>query len=90
MDTRQSIVPQYTRISVKCPGASQRLTKEERKDHRQTRLNAAEHNAVQKKFGEERIYGLGLIKAQLANTSATVTAFQLLMMNLERSATCPT
>ncbi len=63
-----------------------RPAKEERKEQRrQARIDAAERNAVEGKFGEgKRIYGLGLIKARLANTSATVIAVQLLVMNLER------
>lgn len=37
------------------------------------------------KFGEgKRIYGLGLIKTRLAQTSAMVIAMQLLVMNLEK------
>ena len=63
-----------------------RPAKDERKE--QTRLaksDAAERNAVEGKFGEgKRVYGLGLIKARLANTSATVIAMQLLVMNLEK------
>ncbi len=63
-----------------------RPAKNERKE--QTRLaksGAVERNAVEGKFGEgKRVYGLGLIKARLANTSATVIAMQLLVMNLEK------
>ncbi|KUO97264.1 hypothetical protein AYW79_09580 [Ferroacidibacillus organovorans] len=52
---------------------------------RQAKLDAADRNAVEGKFGEgKRIYGLGLMKARLANTSATVITLQLLVMNLER------
>lgn len=44
-----------------------------------------ERNAVEGKFGEgKRIYGLGLIRAHLRQTSETVIALQLLVMNLEK------
>lgn len=44
-----------------------------------------ERNAVEGKFGEaKRIYGLGLIRACLRQTSETVIAIQLLVMNLEK------
>lgn len=42
-------------------------------------------NAVEGKFGEgKRLYGLGRIMARLKETSETVIAMQLLVMNLER------
>lgn len=42
-------------------------------------------NAVEGKFGEgKRFYGLGRIMARLRETSETVIAMQLLVMNLER------
>ncbi len=44
-----------------------------------------ERNAVEDKFGEaKRNYGLGLIRARLRQTSETVIAMQLLVMNLEK------
>ncbi|UNO49430.1 IS5 family transposase [Alicyclobacillus acidoterrestris] len=44
-----------------------------------------ERNAVEGKFGEgKRSYGLGLIRARLRQTSETVIALQLLVMNLEK------
>ncbi|MCL6631333.1 MAG: IS5 family transposase [Alicyclobacillus herbarius] len=49
------------------------------------RLDAGERNAVEGKFGEgKRKYGLGLIRARLRQTSETVIALQLLVMNLNR------
>ena len=47
--------------------------------------DATERNAIEGKFGEgKRSYGLGRIRAKLPQTSATVIALQLLVMNLER------
>lgn len=47
--------------------------------------DAAERNAIEGKIGEgKRLYGLGLIRARLRETSETVIALQLLVMNLER------
>jgi transposase, IS5 family len=52
---------------------------------RVARADSAERNAVEGKFGEgKRTYGLGLIRTHLRNTSETVIALQLLVMNLER------
>ena len=52
---------------------------------REARRDAAERNAVEEKFGEgKRKYSLGQIRARLANTSETVIALQVLVMNLER------
>lgn len=49
------------------------------------RQDMGERNAVEGKFGEaKRIYGLGLIRARLRQTSETVIAIQLLVMNLEK------
>jgi transposase, IS5 family len=58
------------------------LDPEERKLERQ---DMGERNAVEGKFGEaKRNYGLGLIRARLRQTSETVIALQLLVMNLEK------
>ncbi|WP_419670144.1 IS5 family transposase [Alicyclobacillus macrosporangiidus] len=47
--------------------------------------DAAERNEIEGKIGEgKRLYGLGLIRARLRETSETVIALQLLLMNLER------
>ncbi len=47
--------------------------------------DAAERNEIEGKIGEgKRLYGLGLIRARLRETSETVIALQLLVMNLER------
>ncbi len=47
--------------------------------------DAAERHAIEGKFGEgKRLYGLGLIRARLRETSETEIALQLLVMNLER------
>ncbi|WAH37291.1 IS5 family transposase [Alicyclobacillus dauci] len=49
------------------------------------RQDMGERNAVEGKFGEgKRIYGLGLIRARLRQTSETVIAIQLLVLNLEK------
>ncbi len=49
------------------------------------RLDAGERNAAEGKFGEgKRKYGLGMVRAHLSQTSETVIAMQLLVMNLER------
>lgn len=49
------------------------------------RQDAAERNAIEGKFGEgKRKYGLGLIRARLQQTSASVIMLQILVMNLER------
>ena len=47
--------------------------------------DATERNAIEGKFGEgKRKYGLGRIRARLAQSSFTVVALQVLVMNLER------
>jgi hypothetical protein len=49
------------------------------------RQDMGERNAVEGKFGEaKRGYRLGLIRARLRQTSETVIALQLLVMNLEK------
>lgn len=49
------------------------------------RQDMGERNAVEGKFGEgKRIYGLGLIRTRLRQTSEAVIAIQLLVMNLEK------
>lgn len=62
-----------------------RPAKTEQSVHRQIeRRDAAERNAIEGKFGEgKRRYGLGLIRARLANTSMSVITLQMLVMNLE-------
>ncbi|GIM48025.1 hypothetical protein DNHGIG_35740 [Collibacillus ludicampi] len=58
---------------------------EQTQQKRLERRDASERNAIEGKFGEgKRGYGLGLIKARLQQTSETVIALQLLVMNLER------
>ncbi|HEY8463991.1 MAG TPA: IS5 family transposase [Bacillota bacterium] len=53
--------------------------------HRQERKDTGIRNAVEGKFGEgKRIYGLNRIMARLQQTSETVIAVQLLVMNLEK------
>jgi hypothetical protein len=52
---------------------------------REERLDAKVRNRVEAIFGEgKRLYGLGRIMARLRETSETVIAMQLLVMNLER------
>lgn len=52
---------------------------------KQAKQDAGQRNAVEGKFGEgKRRYGLGLISTRLRETSETVIALQLIMMNLER------
>ncbi|MGG1614868.1 IS5 family transposase [Paenibacillus sp. FSL K6-2441] len=47
--------------------------------------DAGQRNAIEGKFGEgKRKYGLGRIRARLAQTSESVITLQLLVMNLER------
>ena len=79
---------QYCRklnIRLSGPPLGRPLKEEATERKRVTRQDAAERNAVEGKFGEgKRKYGLGLIRAKLANTSETVIALQILMMNLER------
>lgn len=49
------------------------------------KLDAAERNHVEAKFGEaKRHYGMGLISTRIQDTSETVIAIQLLVMNMER------
>lgn len=58
---------------------------EQKKNKRLEREDASERNAIEGKFGEgKRSYGLGLIRARLPQTSATVISLQLLVMNLEQ------
>jgi len=58
---------------------------EETSSKRIERQDAAERNAIEGKFGEgKRKYGLGLIRARLPETSASMIALQVLVMNLER------
>jgi hypothetical protein len=55
-----------------------------REQKKQERLDAGIRNAVEGKFGEgKRFYGLGRIMTRLRETSETVIAMQLLVMNLE-------
>ncbi|WP_144029152.1 transposase, partial [Paenibacillus rigui] len=62
-----------------------RPKKENKQDKIIARQDAAERNAIEGKFGEgKRAYGLGRIRARLRETSETVIALQLLIMNLER------
>lgn len=64
-----------------------RPPKDEQKsaDQKQGRIDASERNQIEGKFGEgKRKFGLGRIRARLANTSQTVIALQFLVMNLER------
>lgn len=63
------------------PKKDQELLKEQKKQERQ---DVGIRNAVEGKFGEgKRCYGLGRIMARLRETSETVIAMQLLVMNLE-------
>lgn len=63
-----------------------RPAKEERAEQKKLeRQDAAERNGIEAKFGEgKRRYGLDHIRAKLADTSMTVIAMQMLVMNLER------
>ena len=57
----------------------------QRAQRREERLDAKVRNRVEAVFGEgKRVYGLGRIMARLRETSETVIAMQLLVMNLER------
>jgi IS5 family transposase len=56
-----------------------------REQQRQERKDIGIRNAVEGKFGEgKRMYGLACITAHLLETSETVIAMQLLVMNLEK------
>ena len=56
-----------------------------RKQKREERADAKIRNRVEAVFGEgKRFYGLDQIMARLRDTSETVIAMQLLVMNLER------
>lgn len=59
-----------------------RPKKEEERDRNQARQDASARNAIEGKG--KRSYGLGRIRARLRETSETVIALQLLVMNLER------
>ena len=57
----------------------------DREQKKMEQQDMGERNAVEGKFGEgKRIYGLGLIRTRLRQTSETVIAIQLLIMNLEK------
>lgn len=57
---------------------------EQREQKLLAQREASERNAIEGKFGEgKRSYGLGLIQARLQQTSETVIALQLLVMNIE-------
>lgn len=65
------------------PNSDPEVLKEQ---HRQERRDTSIRNSVEGKFGEgKRNYGLSRIMARLHDTSETVIAMQLLVMNLERS-----
>lgn len=56
-----------------------------REQVRQERKDSGDRNAVEGKFGEgKRFYGLNRIMTRLSETSETVIAMQLLVMNLEK------
>ncbi|MFE9277887.1 MULTISPECIES: IS5 family transposase [Paenibacillaceae] len=56
-----------------------------REQQNQDKRDAGERNAIEGKFGEgKRKYGLGRIRARLAQTSLSAITLQLLVMNLER------
>jgi transposase, IS5 family len=63
-----------------------RPAKAEQAEHKKIeRQDSAERNGIEGKFGEaKRRYGLDRIRAKLAETSFTVIAMQMLVMNLER------
>ncbi|MGG2201707.1 transposase, partial [Paenibacillus validus] len=62
-----------------------RPKKEDDRDQTLAKKDASCRNAIEGKFGEaKRSYGLGRIRARLRETSETVIALQLLVMNLER------
>ena len=56
-----------------------------KEQHRQERQDTGIRNAVEGKFGEgKRLYGLNRIMTHLQETSETVIAIQLLVINLEK------
>lgn len=64
------------------PTSDKELLKEQ---HRQEREDSGIRNSVEGKFGEaKRTYGLNRIMTRLENTSETVIAMHILVMNLEK------
>jgi IS5 family transposase len=54
-------------------------------ERKQMRADELERNAVEGKFGQgKRRYGLGLIRAKLAETSGSMIGMAILVMNLEK------
>jgi len=73
------------RIRLSGPHLGRPSKKEQTEQKQQARQDAAERIAIEGKFGEgKRRYGLGLIRVRLQQTSETVIALQLLVMNLEK------
>ena len=64
-----------------------RPPKQENKEQkRMAYQDACERNAIEGKFGEgKRIYGLGLIRARLKETSETTIALQILNLNISKA-----
>jgi len=72
-------------IRLSGPRLGRPSKKEQTEQKQKARQDAAERNAIEGKFGEgKRRYGLGLIRVRLQQTSETVIALQLLVMNLEK------
>jgi hypothetical protein len=72
-------------IRLSGPRLGRPSKKEQTEQKPKARQDAAERNAIEGKFGEgKRRYGLGLIRVRLQQTSETVIALQLLVMNLEK------
>lgn len=72
-------------IRLSGPALGRPTVEGQKTDRKQERLDAAERNAIEGKFGEgKRRFGLGLIRAKGATSSMTVIALQFMVMNLER------
>jgi hypothetical protein len=76
---------QGTRNPLEWPPLGTPVKKEQTEQKQQARQDAAERNAIEVKFGEgKHRYEPGPIRVRLQQTSETVIAPQLLVMNLEK------
>jgi hypothetical protein len=76
---------QGTRNPLEWPPPGTPVKKEQTEQKQQARQDAAECNAIEVKFGEDKHrYEPGPIRVRLQQTSETVIAPQLLVMNLEK------
>lgn len=84
-DNLQFCKKHHIRLSGPALGRPKNDAEVLREQKKLERQDVGIRNAVEGKFGEgKRFYGLGRIMARLKETSETVIAMQLLVMNLER------